>query len=79
MSNKSLSFFEFEKEDRPEIIEVRHRFFNWIIYPFLIFGFLSAVLGSLQTYQQGMWVFSIFYAGCYMIFVLTVLAGRRIS
>ena len=78
MSDKPLSFFWWGKEKRPEIIEVRHRFFNRIIYPFLILGFFATIMGSLQTYQQGRWVFSILYAGSYLIFALTALPGRRI-
>lgn len=77
MSYKPLSFFRLEKENRPEIIEVRNRFFNWIIYPFLIFGFISATMGSLQAYQQGQWVFSVIYTVCYLMFVVSAVSGGR--
>ncbi|MBN1850520.1 MAG: PAS domain S-box protein, partial [Deltaproteobacteria bacterium] len=76
--NRQL-FFRIGKKDRPEIIEVRHRFFNWVMYPFLIFGLLATILGGLQSYQQGRWVFSVLYAACYLIFGFTTFLGRYIS
>ena len=78
MNHKVLSLFWPEKEDRPEIIEVRNRFFNWIIYPFLIFGFLSIIMAAVQTLQQGRWVFTLIYVSCYLTFVVTALPGHRI-
>jgi two-component system, cell cycle sensor histidine kinase and response regulator CckA len=78
MSENPISSLLWEKEDRPEIIEVRHRFFKLTVYPFLIFGFLATITGSLQTYQQGRWIFAVLYAGGYLIFAVTALAGRRI-
>ena len=79
MNAKPLSFLRLEMEARPEIIEVRHKFFNWIIYPFLIFGFFSTTMGSLQAYQQGQWLFSILYAGCYLAFVAMAISSSRLS
>jgi PAS domain S-box-containing protein len=79
MNDKLFSFLQWEAEDRPEIIEVRHSFFNWIIYPFLIFGLIATTMGSLQAYEQGQWYFSVLYTGCYLIFVASAVLGRRLS
>lgn len=78
MHSKYLSFLRLYKKDRPEIIEVRHNIFNWLIYPLLAFGLVASIMGSVQAYQQGLWLFSIIYSGCFLIFVLAALPGRHI-
>jgi len=76
--NKYRSFFRLYDQDRSEVIEVRHKIFNWVIYPSLIFGLLAAIMGSVQAYQQGLWFFSLIYSGCFLIFALTAFSGRHI-
>jgi len=78
MKNKYCSFFRLYNQDRPEVIEVRHKIFNWVIYPSLIFGLLAAIMGSVQAHQQGLWFFSLIYSGCFLIFALTAFSGRHI-
>jgi len=78
MSNKFFLFFRREAEERPEIIEVRHRIFNQIFYPFLLFGFFAVIMGSLQAFQQGQWIFTILYLGSYLIFAAAGFSGYRI-
>lgn len=73
MKKKCHSFFRLHNQDRPEVIEVRHTIFNWVIYPIFVFGLLATIMGSVQAYQQGLWFFSILYSGCFLIFVLTAL------
>lgn len=67
------------EQERPEIAGVRYRIFRWTIYPFLIFGLISLVLGSLQAYRQGQVYFSIIYIASYLIFFLMTIAGQRID
>jgi PAS domain S-box-containing protein len=78
MKNKYRSFFRLYDQDRSEVIEVRHKIFNWVIYPSLIFGLLAAIMGGVQAYQQGLWFFSLIYSGCFLIFALTAFSGRHI-
>ena len=78
MNVRLLSFFRQEDKERIEIIEVRHRVFKQILYPFLIFGLFSTIMGSLQAYQQGQWVFAVLYTGSYLIFVAAALPFLRI-
>jgi PAS domain S-box-containing protein len=78
MKNKYRSFFRLYDQDRSEVIEVRHKIFNWVIYPSLIFGLLAAIMGSVQAYQQGLWFFSLIYSSCFLIFALTAFSGRHI-
>lgn len=78
MKPRWRSFFQGEGGERTEINEVRQRLFDQVRYPFLILGLFAAVMGSLQSCQQGQWGFAIVYSGSYLIFVATAFAGKRI-
>ncbi|MCF8118858.1 MAG: PAS domain S-box protein [Deltaproteobacteria bacterium] len=78
MNAKSFFGSWWTHKERPEIIEVRHWFFDQILYPFLAFGLIAAVMGSAQAYQQGRWVYTLLYSGTYLLFVATALPRSRI-
>ena len=66
-------------QDRPEIADVRYQIFSWSIYPFLLFGLISIILGSLQAYRQGQLFFSVLYIVTYLIFFLVTLSRKRLN
>ncbi len=62
----------------PEILSVRRRFFDRILYPFLLLGLLAAVMGALKAGGDGQWGFALLYATGFLVFAVAGL-NRRIS
>ena len=71
MRDRLFSFLKVGGGERPEIIEVRQRFFDQVFYPFLIFGLFAVVLGCLNALKDGQWGYVILYGGSYFVFLLT--------
>lgn len=65
-------------KDRPEILEVRNRILAVLKWPVLTLGFLAALLGSAQAYQQERVLFAATYLGLYGLILITFALGRRI-
>ena len=67
------------ENERMEVIEVRVHLLERILIPVLAFGLVAAVLGAVQTYRQGRWLFSIVYIVLYLTILLTTCFKRRFS
>ncbi|MBN2254638.1 MAG: PAS domain S-box protein, partial [Deltaproteobacteria bacterium] len=62
---------------RREILEVRKRIIAVLKWPVLTLGLIAAILGALQTYQQGRFFFTVIYLGIYgSVFTVFVLDRR---
>jgi PAS domain S-box-containing protein len=68
-----------KRKDRAEIIEVRRVLLNRVMIPILGFGLPAAVMGAVQSFQQGRWGFSSVYLGLYTSVLILTLMGRRVS
>jgi PAS domain S-box-containing protein len=72
------SFFSGSDRDRPEVEEFRRSILNRLLYVFSLLGQPAACIGVTQSYVQGRWVFSLLYAGIYIIFLVGTFAARRL-
>ncbi|MBU2548184.1 MAG: hypothetical protein KKB20_07245 [Proteobacteria bacterium] len=79
MRDRLNAFFKWDRDERPEIIEARQRFFNQVLYPFLLFGLFAVIMGCLQASKHGQWGFAVLYAGSYFLFLLTARPGASYS
>ena len=79
MKDRLYSFFKWDRDERPEIIEVRQRFYSQAVYPFIVFGLFAVVMGCLQASEDGQWGFAVLYAGSYLIFLFSARPGASYS
>ncbi|HOI73744.1 MAG TPA: PAS domain S-box protein [Syntrophales bacterium] len=73
-----LIFFR-PDSDRPEVAEFRRTILNRILFVISLLGLPAAVIGAVQSWMQGRWVFSVLYLGLYGIFLAGTFASRRLS
>ena len=71
MRDRLFALLKVGGDERPEIVEVRQRFFDQVFYPFLVLGFFAVVLGCLNALKDRQWVYAILYGGSYAAFLLT--------
>ncbi len=72
-----LRFLFSRKKERPEIVEVRGTILDKLLVVFSLVGLPATLLGVIQSYKLGRWVFCIIYSAIYLLFLLATLAARK--
>ncbi|RJR35499.1 MAG: PAS domain S-box protein [Desulfobacteraceae bacterium] len=72
------ALFRREKTERQEIEEVRKEILGNLLYVLSLLGLPAAVLGAVQAYRQGRWIFAAVYILVYLVFVLSAFSSRRL-
>jgi len=76
--SKYLSFLFRGKPDRHEILAVRRAILDKLLHVFSLMGLLAVVIGAVQTFLQGRWIFSALYVAIYLLFLAATFGSRRI-
>lgn len=66
------------QEQWPVVAEVRQQLLDQVMAPVVGLGFLAGLLGAVQSYQQGRWVFSLLYLGLFACLFLAMALRRRL-
>ena len=64
--------------ERPEILEVRDRILRKLKAPVIGLGFITALMGAIQVYQQGRLLFAFIYLAIYGLIIPVFILERRI-
>jgi PAS domain S-box-containing protein len=63
---------------RPEIVAVREKLLNRMMYVLMAIGFPAVIVGATQAYQQGQWQFSLIYLCTYSVVLVCTLFPNKI-
>jgi len=67
-----------KQEQWPVVAEVRQQLLDQVMAPVVGLGFLAGLLGAVQSYQQGRWIFSLLYLCLFACLFLAMALRQRL-